>query len=75
MNPSFKDFTNDDLERIMKIYPETQYNHKEIEEYINSLDAIHKKALEIANDHLQTSFHLVRSNGFKEWKKKKEENV
>jgi hypothetical protein len=56
---------------IIKEYPiELQ---REIYEYLNGMSDIEKKAYEIAFDHLKTSFNIVRSNGFKEWKKSKQQ--
>jgi competence protein ComGC len=40
------------------------------EKYINSLDEKEIKAYEIAKTHLGTTFHLMKSNGFIEWKNK-----
>ena len=48
-----------------------QYSHEQKEEiiqYIGQLDDVQKKAFLIAKSHLGTSFHVLRSNGFKEWK-------
>lgn len=39
-------------------------------EYIVSLNEKEKKAYEIAKDHLGSTFHLVKSNGFIQWRKK-----
>lgn len=38
-------------------------------EYIDSLSELEQKVCEIARDHLKSSFDLVRSSGFIEWKK------
>ena len=49
-------------------------NEKEddfIEEYISQLTEVEKIAYEIAKEHLGSSFNIYRSNGFKEWLKKK----
>lgn len=43
----------------------------EEKEYIESLDSKEKKAYNIAKDHLGSSFNLIKSNGFIEWKKTK----
>jgi hypothetical protein len=40
-------------------------------EYIESLDSKEKKAYSIAKSHLGSSFDLIKSNGFIEWKKNK----
>ena len=42
-----------------------------IEEYISQLTEVEKIAYEIAKEHLGSSFNIKRSNGFKEWLKKK----
>jgi hypothetical protein len=44
---------------------------KEIVEYLKQLDEKDKIAYKIAIEHLGTSFHIQRSNGFNEWKNKK----
>ena len=36
-------------------------------QYLNEMDDHHKKAYDIAYNHLGTSFNIARSNGFKEW--------
>jgi len=43
-----------------------------IQEYMNSLDDIQKQACIIAKEHLETSFDIVKSNGYKAWMQKKE---
>ena len=55
-------------ELIKNYSKETQI---EIFNYLNELDDNNKKAYEIAYDHLGSSFNILRSNGFKEWKKTK----
>ena len=42
-----------------------------VEEYINQMTPREKKAYHIASNHLKTSFNILLSNGFKEWKKKR----
>jgi tRNA U34 5-carboxymethylaminomethyl modifying enzyme MnmG/GidA len=62
------DFSNINMKisSLIKTYPiETQ---REIFEYLNGLDEIHKKGYDIAYDHLGSSFNIARSNGFKKWK-------
>ena len=39
-------------------------------QYIASLNEKEKQAYEIAKSHLGSTFHLVKSNGFIQWKKK-----
>ena len=43
------------------------------EEYIEQLSDVEKKILKIAQDHLETSFSVRRSIGFKEWISTQEE--
>ena len=43
---------------------------KEIYDYLLKMDEHHKKAYLIAYNHLGTSFDILKSNGFKEWKNK-----
>lgn len=38
--------------------------------YLESLTPKEKHAYEIAKNHLGSTFHLIKSNGFIEWKKK-----
>jgi hypothetical protein len=38
-------------------------------QYLDSLDIKEKQAYEIAKSHLGSTFHLMKSNGFIEWKK------
>jgi hypothetical protein len=49
-----------------------QYNEKDkpnIIKYIESLEEIECKAMKIAQDHLETSFHITKSIGFRKWLK------
>jgi hypothetical protein len=39
-------------------------------EYLSQLDSIEKKAYKIAKEHLGSSFNVVKSNGYCDWKKK-----
>lgn len=43
-------------------------NHKLIEEYKSQLSEQERLVLEIAIDHLETSFDIEKSIGFKNWK-------
>jgi hypothetical protein len=40
------------------------------EKYLESLTPKEKHAYEIAKNHLGSTFHLIKSNGFIQWKKK-----
>ena len=42
-----------------------------IKEYLLQLNSIEKKAYTIAKSHLGSSFNLVKSNGYINWKNKK----
>ena len=46
----------------------------EEKKYIDSLNSKEKKAYFIAKNHLGSSFDLIKSNGFIEWKKTKSSN-
>ena len=50
---------------------QTPEEQREIFDYLSSMDDHHKKAYEIALNHLGSSFNIYRSNGFKEWKQSK----
>ena len=50
---------------------QTPEEQREIFAYLSSMDDHHKKAYEIALNHLGSSFNIYRSNGFKEWKQSK----
>ena len=65
---NFKSLNLPVSEIIRNYSKETQI---EIFTYLNELDDNNKKAYEIAYDHLGSSFNILRSNGFKEWKKSK----
>lgn len=43
--------------------------HEEIKAYVNSLNELEIKAMKIAEDHLKSSFNIVKSIGFQKWKK------
>lgn len=42
-----------------------------VREYLDSLNEVQALAFCIARDHLQTSFNVVRSTGFVEWRKQR----
>lgn len=50
---------------------ENYEKQKEIYEYLKQMDDIQLKAYNIAMNHLGSSFNILKSNGFKEWKKTK----
>jgi len=48
---------------------QTENNNMEkyLKEYVGQLSEIEKTVLKIAQEHLETSFNLEKSIGFKEW--------
>lgn len=40
-------------------------------QYLSQLDSFQQKAYMIAKEHLGSSFHLLKSNGYLDWKKNK----
>lgn len=50
---------------LIKKYPIEQ--QKLIFEYLSQMDEHDRKAYDIAEKHLGTSFNVARSNGFKQW--------
>jgi hypothetical protein len=46
----------------------TSMSIKEVDSYLNSLDELEKKTLDIAKSHLGTSFNIIKSIGFIKWK-------
>jgi hypothetical protein len=40
-------------------------------QYLSQLNDLQKKAYLIAKEHLGSSFHLLKSNGYLEWQKKR----
>jgi len=65
------DFTplNMKISELIKTYHVEK--QREIFEYLNELDEIHRKGYDIAYDHLGTSFNIARCNGFKKWQAEK----
>lgn len=55
----------------MEISIENKTLSPDEKEYIESLNVKEKKAYHIAKTHLGSSFDLIKSNGFIEWKKSK----
>lgn len=56
------------IPNIVYTYPIEK--QREIYEYLSQLNEIERKAYEIAYDHLELSFNVARSNGFKKWLQK-----
>jgi hypothetical protein len=55
------------------VYSQPYKEQQEIFEYLKQLDEIHIKSYLIAQNHLGSSFNIYKSNGFKEWKKSKQQ--
>ena len=53
-------------ESVLKLPIEKQ---NEVYNYLIQMNEYQKKAYLIAKDHLGTSFNVIKSNGFIEWKK------
>ena len=53
-------------ESVLKLSLEKQ---TEVYNYLIQMSESQKKAYLIAKDHLGTSFNILKSNGFSEWKK------
>lgn len=45
----------------------TQEQKDLVDRYIADMSEIQKKALKIAKEHLQTSFDLLKTSGFRDW--------
>lgn len=52
----------------------SEYNQSLIIEYLNQLTTIEIRAYGIAMNHLGSSFNLLKSNGFCDWLKEKQNN-
>jgi hypothetical protein len=50
-------------------YDETLKN--QILSYLNQLNTVEQKAYTLGYEHLGTSFHVIKSNGFQDWLKQK----
>jgi len=59
------DLLNVPVPELVKTY--SLEKQREIFDYLNGLDELNKKGYSIAFDHLDSSFDICRSNGFKKW--------
>jgi hypothetical protein len=59
------DSLNLQISELVKTY--SIENQQLIFEYLSEMDEHHRKAYDIAYNHLGTSFNILRSNGFKQW--------
>jgi len=55
---------------IIKPKPVLSQEDTDISNYIAQLTPMEQNVLRIAQSHLESSFHLVKSIGFQEWKSK-----
>ena len=65
------DMQNGTAKKENDITTEETKEQVDIREYLSSFDESEKKAYLLAKDHLGSSFHITRSNGFIEWQKNK----
>ena len=54
--------------------PVSETADDDIQQYLSELSEIHKDAVKIAEDHLGSSFDIIKSNGFKAWLARKKES-
>ncbi len=57
------------IPEIIKTY--SIEKQREVFDYLSEMDELNKIAYKIAFNHLQSSFDICRSNGFKKWKESK----
>ncbi len=55
----------------MEQQQQQQQQQQQIQQYLSQMSPLEKQGYDIARSHLNTSFNIVRSNGFIEWLKKK----
>jgi D-mannonate dehydratase len=63
------DSLNIPVPEIVKTY--TLEKKREIFDYLSEMDELNKVGYKIAFNHLESSFDICRSNGFKEWQHSK----
>jgi len=59
--------SSDLMNQVSNYNEESQQN---ILSYLKTFGVVEKKAFLIAKKHLGTSFHILKSTGYQEWKKK-----
>lgn len=67
MDQKFKELNIPIPDNVFNKNIETQ---ESVYEYIKQMNNINKKTYLIAMDHLGTSFNIIKSNGYIDWKKK-----
>lgn len=68
-NMSTIDFSLIGLQIPENVYKLSNEEQQDIYNYLCQMSYAHKKAYMIALNHLGTSFNILKSNGYKEWKK------
>ena len=67
LDATLKEFDSCDLVNQVSNYNEELQQN--ILSYLKTFGVVEKKAFVIAKKHLGTSFHILKSTGFQEWKK------
>jgi hypothetical protein len=67
LETTLKDLHSSDL--LGQVCNYNQDLQQSILSYLKTLGVVEKKAFVIAKKHLGTSFHILRSTGYQEWKK------
>ena len=62
------DLLNLPIPQVIKTY--SNEKKREIFDYLNNMSVLEKEGYKIAFNHLESSFDIYRSNGFKHWKEK-----
>ena len=71
------EYNRSDLESEIGLQLPTNFEKYDISiqtlivQYLSQLDSIDKKAYKIAKEHLGSSFNIVKSNGYCDWKNMK----
>ncbi len=68
VNEIIKNMENVFQEMVQRVPVEEQPN---VNLYLNTLDKVNQHACIIAYHHLESSFDILRSNGYKQWLKNK----
>ena len=61
---------NKDMNKDIDDMKDMNMDDMNIKKYIASLNEMEMKALKIAEEHLETSFNIVKSIGYQKWIKK-----
>jgi len=63
---------NMDILSESQSYAYDEETKESVLQYLSQLNNLQKKAYLIAKEHLGSSFHLLKSNGYLEWQKERE---